>query len=270
MVHEVWGQMDHPSGLDIQFKFWHWVSTLQTTTPQPEPLFIPTQDRRIYLMIPDHPGVWKVHLVKVDFPLFWHPFCWFSLRIMGQNKVSDQLLGHFNPFLLQWYLFIKRTLFIKNVSDWCSRWWELADWQWIVGFTPRAISRVPRTGLVSSSGFSARPLDAKHRNSPVRGPRAIHILKTPPFGASVDPLWEITNIRYTVYMYGSGTPRENYHQFAKLRPYWTQSSLYFYTMGTWRLSSKPWSGKLMLFAEQLHASFCARAANELWNYTCEA
>ena len=26
---------------EIQFKFWHWVSTFQATTPQPEPLFIP-------------------------------------------------------------------------------------------------------------------------------------------------------------------------------------------------------------------------------------
>jgi len=60
-----------------------------------------------------------------------------------------------------------------------------------VGFTPRAIRRVPRTGLVSSSGFSARPLDAKLRKGPVRGPRSINILKTPPFGASVDRLCKI-------------------------------------------------------------------------------
>ena len=59
-----------------------------------------------------------------------------------------------------------------------------------MGFTPRAIRRVPRTGLVSSSGFSARPLDAKLRKGPVRGPRSINILKTPPFGDSDDPLWE--------------------------------------------------------------------------------
>jgi hypothetical protein len=58
-----------------------------------------------------------------------------------------------------------------------------------VGFTPRAIRRVPRTGMVSGSDHSAGTLDAKLRNGPVRGPRSIHILKTPPFGASVDRLW---------------------------------------------------------------------------------
>ena len=63
---------------EIQFKLWHWVSTLQATTPQPEPLFIPKQDRRTFFMTSNHPGVWKVYLVKVDFPPFWHPFCWFS------------------------------------------------------------------------------------------------------------------------------------------------------------------------------------------------
>ena len=57
-----------------------------------------------------------------------------------------------------------------------------------MGFTPRAIRRVPWTGLVSSSAFTAGPLDAKLRNGSVLGPRSIHILKTPPFGASVDRL----------------------------------------------------------------------------------
>ena len=43
--------------------------------------------------------------------------------------------------------------------------------------------------MVSGSDHSAGTLDAKLRNGPVRGPRSIHILKTPPFGASVDRLW---------------------------------------------------------------------------------
>ena len=32
------------------------------------------QDRRTSFMIPNHPGVYKVYMVKVDFPPFWHPF----------------------------------------------------------------------------------------------------------------------------------------------------------------------------------------------------
>ena len=92
---------------EIQFKFWHWVSTLQATTPQPGPLFIPKQDRRTAFMIPNHLGVWKIFLVKVGFPPFWHPFCWFSLREMGQNRVSGQILLRFAPVLLQWYYILK-------------------------------------------------------------------------------------------------------------------------------------------------------------------
>jgi hypothetical protein len=51
-------------------------------------------------MIPIILGL-KSKLVKVGFLPFWHPFCWYSLREMGQNGVSDQLLGRFAPFLLQ-------------------------------------------------------------------------------------------------------------------------------------------------------------------------
>ena len=58
---------------EIQFKVWHWVSTLQATTPRPGPLFFSKQDRRISFMIPNHPRVWKVYL-KVDYPPFWHLF----------------------------------------------------------------------------------------------------------------------------------------------------------------------------------------------------
>jgi hypothetical protein len=86
-------------GTEIKLKFWHWVSTLQATTPQPGPFFVPKQDRRTSFMIPYHPG-----------------FCTFMAPLLliffkGQNGVSDQLLGHFTPILLQWYLFIKRTPF---------------------------------------------------------------------------------------------------------------------------------------------------------------
>ena len=115
MVHEIWGRKDHPNGLGQKYSsMFGRVSTLQPSTPQPGPLFIPKQDRRtsfmipnhpgvykVYMvkvdfqqdrrtsfMIPNHPGVYKVYMVKVDFPPFWHPFCWFSLREMGQNEVG--------------------------------------------------------------------------------------------------------------------------------------------------------------------------------------
>ena len=58
MVHGVWGQKDHPSGLDRNtLQFLALSSTLQATTPQPGPLFIPKQDRRTSFVKPSHPGV---------------------------------------------------------------------------------------------------------------------------------------------------------------------------------------------------------------------
>jgi hypothetical protein len=71
---------------------------------------------------------------------------------MGPNGVSDQLLGRFTPVLLQSYLFIKITPVIKNDPDWCSRWWDLADWQWKVGITLRAIRHGPPCLQIESSG----------------------------------------------------------------------------------------------------------------------
>jgi len=48
---------------------------------------------------------------RLVFHLFGTPFVDFLSREMGQNGVSDQLLGRFTPSLLQWYLFIKKTPF---------------------------------------------------------------------------------------------------------------------------------------------------------------
>jgi hypothetical protein len=107
MVHEVWGQKDHPSGLDrntvqILALSFHITGHHAPTRASFHPKTI--QEDFLYdlwyqIILP---GVWKVYLVKVDFPPFWHPFCWFSLREMGQNGVSGQVLLRFAPFLLQW------------------------------------------------------------------------------------------------------------------------------------------------------------------------
>ena len=103
MVHEIWGRKDHPNGLGQKYSsMFGRVSSLQPSTPQPGPLFIPKQDRRTSFMIPNHPRVWKVYLVR----------CWFSSREMGQNGVSGQVLLRFAPFLLQWYFVLKCRWFL--------------------------------------------------------------------------------------------------------------------------------------------------------------
>ena len=71
---------------------------------------------------------------------------------MGQNGVCDQLLGCFTSFLLQCIYISKERHLYNNDPDWCSRWWYLADWQWKVGFTPRANKQFCQCRQHSSSG----------------------------------------------------------------------------------------------------------------------
>ena len=193
MVHTVWDQLDHPSGLGRNpVKFWHWVRTLQATTPYPGPLFIPKQDRGTSFMIPNHPEFWKADLVKVGFPPFWHPFRWFPIREMGQSGVSDQLLGHFTPFLLQWYFFWNVDDSYKKDTNQVSGWWDMREWWWKIGFTPRKIRHWSPSWQHSSSGAIYLWVLSLIVASPSVGPRglySIHIYKVPPLGASVDPLW---------------------------------------------------------------------------------
>ena len=59
---------------------------------------------------------------------------------------------------------------------------------WKVGFTPRAIRREPPYLLISSSGAISSYLWVLSLNQQVGGPTQF-TFKTPPFGASDDPLW---------------------------------------------------------------------------------
>jgi hypothetical protein len=156
MVNEVWGQKDHPSGLNT--------NTVQILAlsfhitghhAPPGPIFIPKQDGRTSFMIPNHPGVWKVYLVKVDFPPYRHPFCWFSLREMGQNGVSGQVMLRFAPFfccndICYWNVDDS----YKNDANQVSGWWDMREWWWKVGFTPRQLDVCPGPGWFHVPFFS--------------------------------------------------------------------------------------------------------------------
>ena len=150
MFHEVWGQMDYHSGLGRNpVQSWHWMFTYWATTLYPEPLFTSKHGRSISFMIPSHPEFWKAELVKFGFPPFWHPFCWFVLREMGQ------LLLCFAPFLLQWYS-LKCRYSYKSVTNRVNWWWDMTDWWWKVGFTPRAIWHSSPCWHLSSSSVPSR------------------------------------------------------------------------------------------------------------------
>ena len=66
-------------------QIWHWDRTLWATTPPPGLLFHPKHNRDTSFMMRNRLVCWNPESVKVDFPPFWHPFCWFFLREMDQN-----------------------------------------------------------------------------------------------------------------------------------------------------------------------------------------
>jgi hypothetical protein len=119
------------------FKFWHWVFTFQATTPQPEPLLIPKQDSNTSFMIPNHLGFYRVDLVKVKFPPFWHPFCWLFLKENGSKWSIWPTTGSFCLIFVAMILSIENSY--KNDTNQVSGWWDMREWWWKIGFTPRKI-----------------------------------------------------------------------------------------------------------------------------------
>jgi len=104
--------------------------------------------------------------------------------------LHPQRLDCFTPIFLQWYLFVTRPPYHQKSCDleWCVAAVKML-WR-KVGFTPRAIRRVPRNGQFSSAGVLSRvplPLGAKLKNCPVRGLSSIHILKHPHLEPQLTP-----------------------------------------------------------------------------------
>ena len=141
---------------EIQFKFWHWVSTLQATTPQPGPLFIPKQDRGTSFMIPNYPGVWKVYLVKVGFP-FLAPLLLIFSKGNGLKWGAWPSTAPFCPIFVAMIFFhwnVDRSY--KNDTNKVSGWWDMREWWWKIGFMSRKTRRVCPSWQHSSSGAASR------------------------------------------------------------------------------------------------------------------
>jgi len=183
---------------EIQFKFWHWVSTLQATTPQPGPLFIPKQYRRTSFMIYDtklsFPGFEKYTWWRLIFHLFGTPFADFlsgKWAKMGYLAKYCSVLPHFccND---NFYWNVD-----KNDTNQDSGWWDMREWWWKIGFTPRAITHWSPSWQHSSSGAISNlwvlSLIVANNCCQSRPPYSIHISKPPLFGASDDHLCQIAN-----------------------------------------------------------------------------
>ena len=141
MFHEVWGQMDYPSGLGRNpVQIWHCMFTYWATTLYPGPLFTSKQNRSTSCMIRNRLKCWKPDLVELGFPPFLAPFCWFfkgKWAKMGYLTNYCSVLPHY----FCWYdiLYENADYSYKNHTNQVSWWWDMTDWWWKVGFTPRAI-----------------------------------------------------------------------------------------------------------------------------------
>ena len=131
-------------------------------------------------------GTWFSSLLA---PLL--PFCCFILRKVGQNGVPGQLLLRFAPFLLQWYSYYNVDDSYKNDTNQVSGWWNMREWWWKLGCTPRKIRHWSPSWLQSSSSAISRaklPLGPELDCSQLGDQYSIHLSKTPPFGASSDKI----------------------------------------------------------------------------------
>jgi hypothetical protein len=65
-----------------------------------------------------------------------------------------------------------------------QKWWDLADWQWKVGFTPRAIRYFSQNRQHGSSGATSEYWDNCCQSWP---PYSIHVSQVPPWGPPLTP-----------------------------------------------------------------------------------
>jgi hypothetical protein len=128
----------------------------------------------------------------LGYSLFLAPLLLNLKREMGQIGVPGQLLLRFAPFLLQWYSYYNVDDSYKNDTNQVSGWWNMREWWWKLGCTPRKIRHWSPSWLQSSSSAISRaklPLGPELDCSQLGDQYSIHLSKTPPFGASDDHLW---------------------------------------------------------------------------------
>ena len=113
---------------EIQFKFWHWVSTLQATTPQPGPLFIPKQEENFLY---DTKLSWGLKSIFGQgwFSTFLAPFLLIFLMVkwakMGYLAKYCSVLPHFCcSDIFYWNVDDS----YKNDTNQVSGWWDMREW----------------------------------------------------------------------------------------------------------------------------------------------
>ena len=90
---------------------------------------------------------------RLVFHLFGSPFVKFLLGKWAKVEyLTDCLVVSLHFCCINKYHFIIKN--IRGIQDpeWCCRWWDLVDWQWKVGFMPRAIRHGPPCLQIESSG----------------------------------------------------------------------------------------------------------------------
>ena len=134
---------------EIQFNFWRWTFTYWATTLYPGPLSPQntTGVLQLWTKIAWHAKNW-IWWNLVSHP-FWHPFCWFFSRYVPKWGTWPTT-APFCPIFVAMILNVDYSY--KNDTNWVSWWWDMTDWRWKVGFTPRAIRHVYPYWQLSSLG----------------------------------------------------------------------------------------------------------------------
>jgi hypothetical protein len=160
MVHEVWGQKEPPqwsgqkSSSNFGTEFPH------NRPPRPNQDLFSSQNKTggLSLWYQIVLGFEKYIWWRLIFHLFGTPFADFSKGNggeIGQNGVSGQVLLRFAPFLLQEYFYWNVDDSYKNDTNQVIGWWDMREWWWKIGFTPRAIKHVCPSWQHSSSGANS-------------------------------------------------------------------------------------------------------------------
>jgi len=136
MVHKVWGQSDHPSGLggisvQILAMSFHILGHHSPTRASSHP------KTRWQHLLCDTKSSW---VLKSRFGEGWLSTFWAPLVLIFFNGNGPWSIwsttGSFCPI---WYSFLKFRRFIKkNDTNQVSGWWDVREKWWKIGFTPQA------------------------------------------------------------------------------------------------------------------------------------
>ena len=197
MVHEVWGQKDHPSGLDrnpvpilaLSFHITgHHAPTRASFHPKTR------QEDFFY----DTKSSWALKSRFGESYTFLAPLLLISSRGNGPKCSIWPTTGPFYSIFVAMILIYQKNIIDTKMAQFGvldGEIWRICGEKW--GSRRGKSDVCPKAGSFQAQVFSASGLHlgTELRNCQFWGPHSIHILKVPLFRASVDPLWYFSNFQ---------------------------------------------------------------------------